>query len=94
MKSLEKILKKIMDDNIERAAEFATRFPNLPVAHAGTQGNVGVASYHNKTTGWGFTVKFITSPDMKQHVHAFVEFVGTQDDIAEVAEQFKKIVGA
>lgn len=93
MSRLEKILAKIMDDNIERAAVFAKLFPGLAVNHCGTAGNVGLAAYSNSKTGWGFSVKFITSPDMKQHVHAFVEFVGTQDDVEQVAEQFKKIVG-
>ncbi len=91
--TLETILAKIMDDNIARAKAFAEMFPGLPVTHCGTEGNVGMAAYHNKDTGWGFTVKFITSPDMRQHIHAFTEFVGTQDDAGAVAEQFKKIVG-
>ncbi len=91
--TLEEILSKIMDDNIARAKAFAEMFPGLSVTHCGTEGNVGMAAYHNKETGWGFTVQFITSPDMKQHIHAFVEFVGPQDAAMHVAEQFKKIVG-
>lgn len=91
--TLEEQLKKIMDDNVARAEAFAKRFLDIQVNHCGTAGNIGLAAYHNKETGWGFSVQFITSSDMKQHIHAWVEFAGPDDAVDGVAEQFKKIVG-
>lgn len=91
--SLADELQKIADANVERAAEFARRFPGLKVTHCGAPGNVGMAAHHNAETGWGFTAQFVTTPDMKQHLHAWVEFTGPDESVDAVAEQMKKIVG-
>ncbi len=79
--------------NIRRAQDFAARFTTIKAGSCGTKPPNAMATYHNKETGWGFTVEFITTPDLVNHIHAFIEYVGKESDQDAVAEQFKKIVG-
>lgn len=87
-------MKKLHDANIARAAEFAERFSTIKVTSCGTKAPDAMACHHNTETGWGFTVQFITTPDLTNHLKAWTEYVGKDGDQDAVAEQLKKIVGA
>lgn len=80
-------------ENIQRAADFAERFNSIKVTSCGTKEPGAMAAHHNKETGWGFTVQFITTPDHVNHIHAYTEYVGKAGDEEAIAEQFKKVVG-
>ncbi len=86
-------MKLMHSANIKRAAEFADRFKTIKVTSCGTKEPGAMAAHHNAETGWGFTVQFITTPDRKNHIHAYTEYVGKDGDQESIAEQFKKIVG-
>lgn len=86
---------KVLEANVARAKAFAEEFPNLKVGHVGTMKDAsGMAAYHDAATGLGFTAQFLTTADGKNHIHAWLEYVGDADRAGEIAAQFKKIVGA
>lgn len=84
---------KVLEANIARAKKFAELFPALNVGHVGTiKDAAAMAAYSNSKTGWGFTAQFLTTADGKNHMHAWVEYVGDAKKAKDVAEQLKKIV--
>ena len=76
----------------QAAADFCMKFDGIKVTSTGTKGGA-YAAHHNKESGWGFTADFPLDKDGKLHLHAWIEFVGTAEDAARVAEQIKKIIG-
>lgn len=92
MSDLQDLLNKLAAENLKKAEAFAAQFPGLKVTASSGQDGRAVAVHHNDKTGWGFTVMFLTTPDMKEHIHAYAEYVGAADDVAEVVMQLKKIV--
>lgn len=93
MAKINKLMEAIAEANLALATEFAALFPNLKVTPCGVKGGVAMAAFHDQASGWGFTAQFLTSQDGKNHIHAFIEFVGPVERSGDIAEQFKKIVG-
>lgn len=92
MSKIDKLMGKIAEANLARAQAFAAKFPDLKLAPCGVKGGAAMVAYHNKQTGWGFTVQFITAADGADHIHAFVEFVGPLSGSDVVANEIKKII--
>ncbi len=93
MSALQDMLNKLAAENLKKAEAFAEMFPGIKVTASSGQDGRAVAVHHDDKTKWGFTVMFLTTPDMKEHIHAYAEYVGVADDALHVAEQFKKIIG-
>ena len=93
MSQLQEMLNKLAAENLKKAEAFAALFPNIKVTASSGQDGRAVAVHYNDKTKWGFTVMFLTTPDMKEHIHAYAEYVGVASDADAVAAQIKKIVG-